>query len=993
MSRPGPDDTPAGLYTIAPGAQFLDELAAGIVSRFHRPDDPLSLANVTVFLPTRRAARTLAEALMAATGAEALVMPAIHVLGDVDEDEGLIDPEADLAVSEQAIGRLERELILAAKVDAHRKALESPGGFAVSLALARSLARLIDDAANEDADLSGIAGLAPGDLAQHWDATVDFLKLATVEWPKDLKARSRMDPAERRSRLIRAYAMALVEQQPDKPFVVAGSSGSVKATADLMKAIAGLPNGAVVLNGLDEAMDDDSWEKLPPSHPQFALKELLIHLGVDRSAVGRWAGGEAIVEPRAVFLSEAMRPPETADQWAGKALAAADEIRDGVAGFSLIEAANEREEALAVALAMRETLETPDATVALVTADRMLARRVSAELKRWGIEADDSAGMPLAKTEAGALPALALEAAIWDGAPVELLSLLKHPRVFLSRSRDALMSLTRRLERRVLRRGRVGGGFDDARDTVMETREDGAFAHVQDEAERAAMLRLLDDVQAALGPLIALREGRHGLTVLAAAHAEVLENLSLDDRSAAVWRGSDGEAAYQLMHELATAEAASGLSMSLADYAVAFDSAARSAAVRPQGLRHPRVSIWGPLEARMQSADLMILGGLNEGVWPANPADDPWLSRPMRAAVGLSQPERRIGLAAHDFATLAAQPRVLLTRAKRKDGAPASPSRFLLRMTTLAEGAGAQIALSPLAALARQMDASVKASPAPRPMPRPPVAARPRLLSVTRIETWVRDPYAIYAEHVLKLKPLERLMQARDARDRGNMIHLAVELFAARNSPDADAYETLVACGEEAFGAAIHDPDVRAFWWPRFLRAARWLAEVETRWAATRAGSVIEERHTHHFADVDFTLSGKPDRIDRMTSGGIRVIDYKTGGLPTVKQVEAFMAPQLPLLAAMARAGAFGEAFRGPPEELIYAQLGGGKVDGKVMSLGDPVALADALEARLKERVRQFDDEAMPYAPRVAVKTMRTVGDYDHLSRMDEWGDTGEAGA
>ncbi len=275
-------------------------------------------------------------------------------------------------------------------------------------------------------------------------------------------------------------------------------------------------------------------------------------------------------------------------------------------------------------------------------------------------------------------------------------------------------------------------------------------------------------------------------------------------------------------------------------------------------------------------------------------------------------------------------------------------------------------------------------------MPRPPYAARPRKLSVTRIETWVRDPYAIYARSILGLKVLDALSEPLGPRERGNAIHLALELFANRQPWRGDPYDALAACGREAFGALMNEPDVRAFWWPRYLRAARFLADREAEWAETRTHSVVEKDASHFYADVDFTLTGKPDRIDALKGGGVRVIDYKTGGVPSNRQIERFMAPQLPLLAAMARAGAFGPEMRGAPAELIYAQLGGGKTQGKITALPEPEATTDELERRLKELVRKYDDEAQAYTPRAAMEKTGYGSDYDHLSRFDEWGDAAE---
>jgi len=973
--------SPHGLYTIPPGRPFLRDLAEGVVGRFHRAGDPMSLAAVTIFLPTRRAERTLREEIVRAAKVDALVMPSIRVLGDVDEDAALfVEAEEDALLPE--ISRVERDLVLARMVDAYRKRTESSGGFAVSLALAQSLARLIDEAANEDADLSGIAAVAHPDMAEHWARSVAFLDIAVKAWPAHLAEKARLDPAARRALAIRAYARSLEQARPQAPFIAAGSSGSIRATADLLKVIAGLPNGAVVLDGLDTDLDPDAWDAVAtaPSHPQFALRELLAGLGVDRMAGGRWIGSADSAVARRRFLSEAMRPPEAAPA----AAPGRDDVKAGLDGIALIEAANEREEALAIALAIRETLEQPDATVALVTPDRMLARRVACELRRWDVAADDSAGLPLAKTEAGALLTMTLEAARSGGTPVALLSVLKHPRVSLGGDRVDLLKAARRLERRVLRGGRIAGGFADirhamaARDAKGES-ELGMTA--QDEAELPA---LVDRIAAALAPLTAL-DGAHDMATLVAAHADALEKLSADAKGRArAWQGDDGAAAFALFETLREAAAAAGQALTLADYAHTFDREVRAMPVRPQGPRHPRVSIWGPLEARLHFADLMVLGGMNEGVWPSNPADDPWLSRPMRTALGLSEPERRIGLSAHDFTTLAAQPRILLTRAQRQDGAPANPSRFLLRMTALA---GGKLPEPKTLDWARRLDAAEVVTPAGRPVPKPPVAVRPRKLSVTTIERWLRDPYEIYARHVLKLKALDQLEPELEARHRGDMVHRAVELLARMPAAESsgDIYTDLVACGRTAFGAALANPDVKSFWWPRFERAARWFSDVEAGWRTDRVESAIEDRREWHIADLDFTLTGQPDRIDRLSSGGLRIVDYKTGSPPSAKQVETFLAPQLPLLAILAREGAFGPGLARPAEELVYVQLSGARREGRLVTISGGGDLIGETEARLRNLIRIYRDPEHGYPSRVAVQSTRYEGDYDHLARLLEW--------
>jgi ATP-dependent helicase/nuclease subunit B len=417
--------------------------------------------------------------------------------------------------------------------------------------------------------------------------------------------------------------------------------------------------------------------------------------------------------------------------------------------------------------------------------------------------------------------------------------------------------------------------------------------------------------------------------------------------------------------------------------------------VRPRFGLHPRLHVLGLLEARLQRFDRMILGGLNEGTWPADPAADPWMSRPMRIAFGLPAPERTVGLAAHDFVQAASAPEVFLTRAEKVGGAPSVPCRWLTRLDTALTAAGldpARLRDARARIWVGALDAPDAVRPAAPPEPRPPVATRPRRLSVTEIGTWMRDPYAIYARHVLRLRALDPLEAEPGPAERGTFMHTALDAFVRdhRAALPPDALERLLDAGRAAFGDALARPEVHAFWWPRYLRAARFLAGVETEWAANRAGHIAEIEATHHFADVDFTLVGKPDRIDRLKSGGVRVVDYKTGSVPTKKQIASFMAPQLPLLAAMARAGAFGDVVKAPPAALVYAQLTGGKVEGKITELPDAEATTDELERRLKELIVRFDDASWPYAPRVAMEKTRYGSDYDHLSRFDEWGEAAE---
>jgi ATP-dependent helicase/nuclease subunit B len=416
--------------------------------------------------------------------------------------------------------------------------------------------------------------------------------------------------------------------------------------------------------------------------------------------------------------------------------------------------------------------------------------------------------------------------------------------------------------------------------------------------------------------------------------------------------------------------------------------------VRPRRDRHPRLAILGPLEARLQDFDLVILGGLNEGTWPAEAATDPWLSRPMRTEIGLEPPERRIGLAAHDFATLAASRNVLLTRALKDSGAPTVPSRWLLRSLQLANGLGLNAQLASggeLLGWARRIDESEAELRAMRPSPKPPLHARPRMLRVTEIETWLRDPYTIYARHVLRLRILDPLDQEPGPAERGTAVHLALERFLTAH-PDRlpeGALTRLLDLATAAFREKGASRAVLSLWLPRFARAARWFIDYEQARRAAVQRTVVEVKGSLEIpaANGPFTLVGRADRIDLWPDGSASILDYKTGSVPSDKQIRKLIAPQLPLEAAMLKAGAFADVKPVSVRDLIHVQLKGeeGNEGRECIAPVDGDAIATEALAKLQGMIREFDRESRGYTSRRMPFMVRDAGDYDHLARVAEW--------
>ncbi|HKX08086.1 MAG TPA: double-strand break repair protein AddB [Stellaceae bacterium] len=977
----------ASVVTIEAHLPFLDTLAARL--RAMAGADPLALSRMTVLLPTRRACRSLAEAFLRLGAGEPLLLPRLKPVGDLDLDElAFLADEADVEGLDlpPAIPELDRRLLLALLVQSWDSEI-LPGQAAM---LARALARFLDEAQTEGAGFERLAELVPEELAEHWQDVLKFLRIVTERWPEMLAAREALDPADRRNRLLAAQAEQWKAKPPADPVIAAGLTGGIPAVAALMEVVARLPRGTVVLPGLDRTASPETWDAIrtDAGHPQHLLVRFLDRLEIAPEVVGAWEARLPLVGPpeRLALIANALLPARLTEQWRQSRAVETEATR----GFQRLDCAGPQEEAQVIALLLRHTLERRDgATAALVTPDRALARRVAAELRRWNIEIDDSAGVPLNKTPPGVFLRLVLDLVSEAAAPVPLLAALKHPLAAGGLAPEEFRADLRALERRSLRGVRPAQGLDG----ILQALEEKDLQRFRPFIER---------LQRRLAPLTdAMASSELPLKTLVEAHiaaAEALAESAHDSGDRRLWSGDAGEVASAFMGDLLAA-AGDFIVRSGADYPALFESLLAGPVVRPRFGRHPRLFIWGLLEARLQRADLMILGGLNEGTWPGDPADDPWMSRPMRSRFGIASPERRIGVAAHDFVQACGAPEVVLTRAARVAGTPTLPSRWLLRLETVLRAAGRETALidrrQPLiwqAALDRDSDRIAVAAPTPRP----PVEARPRKLSVTAIEMWMRDPYAIYARHVLRLKAFEPLDAEPEARERGVLIHQALDRFVAafpRALPD-DAEARLLALGREAFGALLSRPGIWAFWWPRFERIVRWFLEQERERRGIITGLVSETSGTRILVAPggDFELRAKADRIERRAEGLV-IVDYKTGSLPRDSWVERGLAPQLPLEAAIAETGGFADVPPATVAALEYWRLSGLAIPGELKCIAEgPRAqvLVEAALAGLQNLIAEFDDPATPYRAVPIAKNAPRYSDYEHLERVKEWRATEE---
>ena len=1005
---------------------FLDDLAAGVLD-WLGDAPPETLSDAIILLPNRRAARAFGTALSRLSGDRPVLLPQVRPLGDLEEDEQPFAPgELGLDLP-PAIAPLTRRFEMARMIAGELGGEYDEGagelGPMRALELADALAGFLDSCQIEEIrDLSRIRDLVDADLAEHWRASADFLSLAVEAWPRRLAELGLMDPAERRAILLRLLAQRWEESPPTGPVIAAGSTGSAPAAAAVLKAVARAPQGCVVIPGLDLDLDPRVWSTLrdEEQHPQNALWRLLDHAGVSRESVRPWF--TPLVEPevaarglaRQRLINEALRPANATSDWRAEIarirevaapVQSADPIALGLENLSVLSLRSEEDAAAAIALMMRETLETPHAdgqakTCALVTPDLALGRRVAARLARWNIVPDSSSGAPLSRMPAGVLIDLC---ARWIADPLKpqtLLAVLKHPLVSLDLGEITPADATRALEKHALRgpRLRRWSQLHARLEKAGLPRDDrppseAALTRLAAAAALAARLETLSNAAcAAFGPTAPLDRAAIALTTL-------IEALAGQN----AWAGPDGETASLVLSGLIEGGAALG-EVKPGDLAELVAGLLAEATVRTGGATHPSLRILGAIEARLVRADRMILAGLEEGVWPGPAPTDPFLSRPMRTKLGLPPPERRLGQTAQDFVQAACADEAILVHVERRGGQPAVKSRWLWRLEMLTRGADAektpvQIARpSGLIDAARALDAP---SPGParyarRPEPRPPVARRPRKLPVTSIERWVRDPYAVYAARILGLKKLDRPGSDAEAMARGNAIHAAIErvvLTWPDLLPDGceGEIETFI---HEAMRDQGFEDHALAREKPLARNSARWLARWE-RERRARGATLLVEQSGQMVFDAPagaFTLTAKADRIE-LDAHGAAVIDFKTGQTPSVKQVAQGYAPQLTLTAAILAAG----GFAAPPTEateLLYVKVTGRKVAGAVVEASkvsksqplDAAGLAaDALD-NLQQWVARFDDEATPYASWLAPQFMGTFGgNYDHLARVWEW--------
>lgn len=949
------------IYNIPSSCSFTEVIAERFLSEY--AESPQMLAEVLFLLPNRRACKALAEAFVRRQGLQPTLLPKMLPIGEVEEDELFLtgfDLASTLASLSPAMERNER-LLLFTKIIMAKPTEYGLERLTANQAcyLAQELANLIDMVTNQQLSFDRLRDLVPEEYASHWQETLKFLEIITAYWPGILVDQGKVDASARKNQLLKAQIELWQKNPPQKRIIAAGTTAAFPLMKELVRTVGELPQGEVWLAGIDRYLDEEDWQAVDETHPQYELKELLDYLNLDRAAIPDLTAAENV--QREEFISEIMRPAKMTDKW--RRLKDRKFGREATDGLTLINCADVREEALTIALIMRESLEIPEKTTALVTTDRNLARRVAAELERWKIKVDDSAGRPLALTPVGIFLRLIVKTAQEGFKPESFLSLMKHPLTVKGENPFEVRKKIREYEKKILR--------SEKEDPELE-----AFAGNYRETLRD-LAELLNE------PTVNLKK-------ILEAHiktAEVLAATADADGAQVLWKGDAGEAAAQFISDL-YAKADLLDRIPAAEYLGLLEALMAGVTVRLRYGMHPRLKILGPIEARLTHFDSVIIGEVNENLWPQAVTADPWMSRPMKKDFGFPLPERAVGVLAKDFSELLAGQEVYLTRAERVQGTPMVKSRWWMRLETVLKALEIpieQLENGVYLAWAKFLDRSETFIRLLPPAPKPPVSARPRELSASAIENWMRDPYIIFAKYILRLKPLDELEKEITFADYGNIIHAILEEFNRKYNHQypENAAEELLKLGRDYFARNDVAAETRAFWWPNFEKTVEWLTakEKEYRPGIAEVHNEVEGKFSFEAPAGTFTVTAKADRVDETKDGMINIIDYKTGQARSPKEVRNGYAPQLPIEGLIAREGGFDGIKAKDISSLVYWQLGRKET---ILTEEMDEILNNNLKC-LRELVSLFDFPETAYISKPNPKYAPKYSDYELLSRVKEW--------
>jgi len=953
------------IFNIPLSCSFWDTLAEIYLNKYK--EAPFELAHTLFLVPNRRSCQSLTAAFLRQQGLKPAILPQIAPIAEVDDDELFFSSFdwAGMTLDKKAVISKEERLFLFARMIASKPndfGLKQIS-FAQAINLAIDLAGLIDSACNLELSFDKLQELVPEKYATHWQETLQLLKIITQFWPQILEERQAVDMCEFKRELLYKQAKLWQEEIPERHIIAAGITAGFPVIVNMLRVVSKLPNGEIYFAGIDKNADERYWDAIDESHPQFELKELLRLLNISRYEI---ADVKIPNNPqKELFISEIMRPAKVSDSW--RLLSQNSEIKEALKGISLIETHTQRDEALSVALKMRQIINEPEKTAAFITYDRNLARRVASELTRFDIKIDDSAGLPLNLTPIGIFLRLIVEAAEDCKSEVKFISLLKNPLMLFHLNAAEFRKNVYDFE--LIMRQKKDKPDEKLNDFIKTIKENINTLH-----------QLLNTPEIDFADILHL-------------HIELAEIFASSDEKegrALLWRGEDGKCAAQFITKILEHSSALG-KISGKDYLALFSELMSLESVRTNYGTHPRLSILGPIEARLCHFDYVILGEINEGVWPKPIQADMWMSRPMKKDFGFSLPEKNVGILAADLCGFLAADNVILTRAERVDGVPMKKSRWLLRIETILKALGDDIETlrdNDFSLLSNYVDKPESYNSITAPAPCPPVDARPKQLSASAVDLLVADPYSVFAKYILKLYPLDELDIPPDQRDYGTLIHGVIEEFNnlyPETMPD-NALDKMINLGEKHFEKANIEKELKAFWWPKFINTAIAYIAQDKRENVAKINNEVKGSIEYNFPNGTITFTAKADRIDELKDGTLNIIDYKTGKIPSKKQIMSGHALQLLLEGLIASKGYFENIHTTRLNNLIYWHLGN-QIDKKNILVIEPKE-NDALEKcedYLLKLINIFNFETTPYHSRPIPKYISKNRDYEHLARIKEW--------
>lgn len=969
------------LYNVPYSASFMDVLAQRFLNEYK--DKPLDLGGVLFLVPNRRSAQNLKEAFLRANNLTPFLLPKIVPLYEADEDEiffenGAVDADLPIAVSNE-----ERLFWFAKKIRDQKFAYGiKEMSYAQSLSLATYLGKLIDNTANQIEDpinqnlsFEKLENIVPDEYSEHWQINLEFLKIVTADWPNELKKRNLIDACLKRNILLQKQA-AVWQKNRNIRIVAAGIGMPFDALKGVIKTLGEMENAEIYFYGLDKDMPHSLWENLDKNnilsktHPQYGKKELLEVLGAVRADVRDIAEKTNI--NREKLVAEIMRESETTDLW--QSIKANEELLDGLKNVSLIETEDNFEEALAITLIMREVLETPDKTAALVTPDRNLARMVASALKRFGVEIDDSAGLPLHLSPIGIYLRQILDVLENDFSEASVAALLKNNLLKMGKSGEEIG--------REVRAAEYEKRMPCYQDTKATPKQDALEETLKKAFEDLKALYDKDEVP---------------FETLIKTHMALAEKLAEDDTLSGaqnLWRHEDGRQCAAVIARILEKAGEVGL-IAPKEYAAVLLSLLSLEMVRKPYGTHPRLKILGTIEARFCAYDVVIAGSLNEGVWPKTNDADPFMSRAMKESFGLEGPEKQISQTADDLCAILNAKEVYLTRAVRVDGVPTTKSKYWLRIETVVKALGLDIKdvenkfYINLAHKIDRTEERVKITPV---CPRPPVKARPRKFSASTLKKWMQSPYDIYASEILRLEKLNELDQKPMPKDFGTFVHNVFEKFCKEYPAVLD--DRAEAVLRQMFASDLDelqaDYTTKVFWSRLIENVVTWFMKNAPAYRADIKHITCETKGKIVFkgSGGDVVVTARADRVDETVDGFYQIGDYKTGKVPQNADVVCGFEPQLPLEGLIASIGGFEkDGKKLPPKQIKHLFYFSPK--NAIRSVDETAdALEDILE-QTKEHIQKmidaFDDENTPYLYNPNPQNINEYSDYEQLARFKEW--------